>query len=329
MIKNRLIWTMMIGMATLLSTSSCHDADEETAEASQSETSLGERVPVVFNIPYINIVTRATDTSFEVGDALSVFAVDRSATGTDMLDNTNYAQNVKYVNSSSGFVAANEPIWQYRGETLRRDLIYYVIYPYKAMSYYGTSFPEFIFGIGQDQTSHDKYTANDLSIKKLASKSTNVELALDHMLTNIEIVITGISTPFTNASATLYSLRNRVKVQMNKLDEPNPITNMGGGYISDIYCEKLDQTATGCKFHAIVAPQQILQGQKLVVLNIDGNIYNLKATSQLQLASGKQYTFTYDLGGSSIRSDLGIGYGGTDDDGSQTPSSRVTTSVWE
>lgn len=328
MIKKRLIWAIMIGMATLLPTTSCQDADEETAEVPTADV-RGERVPVVFNIPYVNIVTRATDTSFEENDAISVFAVNKSATGTDAIAKTNYAQNVKYISKPSGFVAADEPIWQYKGNELSLDLTYYIIYPYRPMSSYGTSFPEFEFYIGQDQTTHDKYTANDLSIRKIASKATNVELTLDHMLTNIEIIVTGISASASNVSATLYSLRNRVKVEMNKLDGANPITNLGRGYIGDIYCEKIEQTTTRCKFHAIVAPQQIVQGQQLVNLNIDGNIYKLKATSQLQLASGNQYTFTYDLGDSSVRSDQGIGYGGTDDNGSQIPSSRVTTSVWE
>ena len=88
--------------------------------------------------------TRATETAFERGDEISVFAVDPN-TGTALKTSGNYADNERYTYDGSIFTAAGAGISISNANTA--GLAYYAVYPYSA-----STSNRMTFSVNKDQS---------------------------------------------------------------------------------------------------------------------------------------------------------------------------------
>jgi hypothetical protein len=75
---------MALAMGVSLFVSSCNENGENGIDDAR-----GELVPVVFDSPSINMITRATETEFGIGDAINITAVNKSVTQSDHIENEN------------------------------------------------------------------------------------------------------------------------------------------------------------------------------------------------------------------------------------------------
>ena len=140
--------------------------------------------PVSFRA-YINQPTRATETAFEKGDAISVFAVNPTSPIISLAPSGNYADNVEYVYNGTGFTASANAIKI--GEKNTTGLAYYAMYPYQrdASDYYK-------FSVCLNQTKYAEYTASDLCTAYAGpTTDANVMLEFNHRMSCIVVKFYG------------------------------------------------------------------------------------------------------------------------------------------
>lgn len=231
--------------------------------------------------PSFGQTTRATETAFENGDEISVFAVDPT-TGLS-LQTTNYADNVRYrYNSSTGlFNAVNSSIGISEANTT--GLAYYAIYPYIE-----NVAPVTRVTIGNDQSTHAKYSARDLCTA-YAAPTTNqqVDLTFTHRLCNIVIEIEG-----NNLASKTISMR-AANVMCTFLMDLNNNSFTCEGNKNEILMTSAYNNAYQC----IIPPQTITEGTTLFIATVDGKDYTFYLTSDVTFQSGRQYNYKVKLEG--------------------------------
>lgn len=173
------------------------------AAASCGEVPPGVDGPIDNSGPLFKITattsaySRATDTAFEVGDAISVFAskgsvvLPEGATAQEMMDAlanlSVWIDNGKFTKGESGFSGDKEYKW-YEGEEKSQI---FAFYPYNEkwattdVLLHGVN-----FCVQTDQTTHKGYTASDLmfaSLTDVAPTEESVQLAFGHLLSKIVV----------------------------------------------------------------------------------------------------------------------------------------------
>lgn len=173
------------------------------AAASCGEVPPGVDGPIDNSGPLFKITattsdySRATDTAFEVGDAISVFAskgsvvLPEGATAQEMMDAlanlSVWIDNGKFTKGESGFSGDKEYKW-YEGEEKSQI---FAFYPYNEkwattdVLLHGVN-----FCVQTDQTTHKGYTASDLmfaSLTDVAPTEESVQLTFGHLLSKIVV----------------------------------------------------------------------------------------------------------------------------------------------
>ena len=95
--------SIFVAALAILTAACSQDAEEFTKELNAKQSS----VPVSFNASFGNATTRATDTAFETGDMIGVWAVSSSAT---LKYSENFADNVTYRFTNGSFTPTNSGI---------------------------------------------------------------------------------------------------------------------------------------------------------------------------------------------------------------------------
>ena len=310
---------MALAMGMSLFVSSCNDNGENGIDDAR-----GELVPVVFDSPSINMITRATETEFGIGDAINITAVNKSVTDSENIESDNYADNVKYVCDGTEFIAEDKPILNYSNPKAANVLVYYATYPYKE-----NLTPQFTFSVGHYQNTNSSLSNSDLSMQKYASKAHNVNLQLKHMLCNVEIMITGTDLDQKMISGgRLVNMYHTVTADQNTQTVTTDLDS--NKRHSTIYGNVTRNSDTEYRFRAIVAPQTIEANQHFVSILLGSIELELRSVNAVTLKSGRKYIFAYNLDGNDVGSNLNVGYAGVDDIGNQTPAARmVSSSEWE
>ena len=269
----------------------------------QNQEQLPDMVPVTFcrMVPDIELQTRAAGNQFETDDPLGIFAVDSINSGSSRLMATgNYAENVRYEFDGSGFVCQGNPIMQFRDTPLL--LTYYVVYPYRA-----DITPTFRFETAANQSAHSSYTRSDLAMQKITTTDLQVELQLQHLMSNVDVAVCGtdINTHSVQVAVTNVALATWVNLNSQQAVATNDVT-------SQVQCELYEQTVNESKFHAIVAPQTLTQGNQAVVITLDGvsTVFDLPASYQLR--SNTQLSLVFDV--IEDDGDIVIRYGGVEEE---------------
>ena len=233
---------------------------------------------VLFN-PSLNEMTRATDTRFESGDRIGVFAVE--STGDDsrgiIATHGNYANNVEYRYDGSRFVPAATGIEVKKGTRL----YYTAVYPY-ATNYANA----FTFDVKTDQSVSRAFTQSDLCTASTnATDNSVVDLKFSHRLSKIVVRLTGTGWTSGNISVKLNSVLTSANIDLNTL-----AVNATGSKQDIVFAQ--DGTL---QYKAILPPQTIPVGEKLLTMSMNGVDYSVETLSAQEYRSGKQYEYTINL----------------------------------
>lgn len=223
----------------------------------------------------IKPISRATDTGFEAGDAIGVFAVEKTtANVSGKLLSSNYADNVKYIYSNGLFTGATSVIEQPTDKPL---MFYKAIYPYSS----GLK-NEFVFTVNTDQSTTSNYTMSDLMTADTeATNATSPHLVFSHKMSNIVINLQYEEKP--GGSEQLYF--NNVMVEAKANINENTFTAYGGT-MSVIASENGNNS-----FKVVLPPQTVAKNVTLFTLKIGSKSYTFSPKDELAWRSGMQYTY--------------------------------------
>lgn len=288
---------MMMAMAgALVLTGACSGGDDEPEPApSNPQTPSTPENPsagkdttttnpnpsgtyMVSFLPTLEGMTRATDTQFQSGDRIGVFAMKASAGDNRAIiaDNGNYADNVAYTYDGSKFTSTS-------GIELTADtrLFYTAVYPYAA-----NLANRFSFDVQTDQSTAAAQTASDLCTASTdATDAQVVDLKFSHRLSRLVINLSGDGWTGSSLSCKVRNVMTTASVNLNDL------TFVGTGAKQDITC-KADGTRS---YTVILPPQTVSQGEKLFTITMNGMEYSLDTQSAQEFRSGKSYEFNLGL----------------------------------
>ena len=259
--------TILVLLSPLLVVS-CGKESLDVAPESQTE------VQICFT-GAIGPSTRATDSDFESGDAIGVFAVEKTESNPDgLLLSSNHADNVKYSYSGGYFKGSTTDIKQITSQT---QMFYKAVYPYSS----GLK-NEFIFTVNTDQSTSSKYTLSDLmTAQTSATSSITPELTFNHKLCNMVISVCYEEKPSGTANLFFENVKSKVKVNLNE-----DSFNATG---SATRIKAMPYGTNG--YRLVLPPQTISKGTSLVKLTIGSTTYALSADNDINLKSGLQYTY--------------------------------------
>lgn len=241
-----------------------------------------EQNAVEFN-GYFGSATRATETAFEIGDAISLFAVDPQVS-YELKASGNYADNVKYTYAESGFKAGTKGV--VISESNKTGYAYYAVYPYAS-----NVDDSFTFTANSDQSSHAKYTASDLcTAYNEPTASQSVELEFFHRMSNVVVKFTGSNI----ASKGLVAELNNVVLGCNA--DLNDDTFLGTGSKQSV--EMYEQTDNN--FVAIIAPQRRYADEAFMTVTMNGSEYELTLARDIEFKSGYEVVFELKVSDDSI-----------------------------
>ena len=165
---------LLLAMASLILAASCSNKEEEIIPSNNGCT--------VFTAE-MKTLSRATETNFENGDKIGVFAVQAQAnTGTSLLPSGNYADNVCYTYNSGKFINAQGIV-----RPTDTGLRYYAVYPYTT-----PCGPTFKFNVKSNQNASGQYTLSDLctAVSDITSNK-EVDLVFSHRLSHVVVNLQG------------------------------------------------------------------------------------------------------------------------------------------
>lgn len=209
----------------------------------------------------INTGTKATELSFESGDAISVTAFS---------DGTVYADNVNYT-FAEGVFTSTSPIVE------NGELSYVAIYPALTTPYDN----EFTVGTYADQ-SGSNYTLSDLMTSTAeATSSLTPELSFYHNLSRLIVLVTS-DVDLTDAIVTVPNVFTSADAN---IAEGTFVANESGAQQDVI----MNTVTSGVSYQAIIVPQALTAGDDLVQITVDGKVYAATLESNATFVSGKQY----------------------------------------
>lgn len=227
---------------------------------------------------FINQATRATETSFEADDAISVFAVEPSA-NIKLEASGNYADNVKYIYDGSKFAADSKGIAF--DETYEEGLAYFAIYPY---SYSASS--KYTFTVKNDQSNYANYTASDLcTAYNEPTTDETVLLEFSHRLSNIIIKFQGENLASKNLSVEINDVYTSCDVDINAN------TYQAKGNRENIVMGE----ESGNTFHAIIVPQNVSADDTFMTVSLNGKQITLSLNNDTNFKSGRKHTYEFEI----------------------------------
>ena len=219
-------------------------------------------------------MTRATDTQFETGDLVGIYAStnDRG----QILPSGNYASNKKYVYNNRRFVPSAEGIPVYTEDNIWA-VNYYAVYPYRE-----NQTVSFTFVVNEDQSTHANYTKSDLMIGYNASTTADVMVPLyfRHMLSQVVIDASDAGLGGSMYSLVFLSDIDRVQVDIAKMTA----IRMGQGTkpLDIAMCN--DGTN---RYKAVMPPQKLVGKSVVAYVYINGKTRLVRLDNDINLHSGK------------------------------------------
>lgn len=223
----------------------------------------------------IKPMSRATDSGFETGDAIGVFAVEKTTGNVSgRLMSSNYADNVKYVYSNGLFSGATSVIEQPTDKPL---MFYKAVYPYSS-----DLRNEFSFAVGSDQSNSSSYTMSDLMTADTeATTEVTPHLVFSHKLSNIIINLKYEEKPGGSEQMFFNNVLVEAKANINE----NTFTAFGT-------TKTVIASGNGNNsFKVILPPQTIAEKVTLITLKVGSKTFTFFPESDFIWKSGMQYTY--------------------------------------
>ena len=224
----------------------------------------------------LDAMSRATDTSFENGDKIGVFAVKASDDDTRgfITNGGNAADNVQYQYNGNMFAPVSTGIKQPSGF----KYFYTAIYPYQPQA--GATFD---FAVKTDQRSSDNYTSSDLcTAYSSASDETIVPLKFGHRLSRIIVNINGEGWGGDDIKVSLQGALYTAAVNVNALE-----FTAYGNTTDLVFAPNGNRS-----FKLILPPQTFDKGVPFLSVIVNGKTYNVDTESAQTFHSGKSYEYT-------------------------------------
>ena len=233
--------------------------------------------------------TRASATSFEIGDKMGLYAVEYNGDEVAMLQVAgNFINNEALTYNASAWVGARTLYWS------EKPCDFYAIYPYQEPK----SIDTYLFDIATDQSSPETeyvlsgYEASDLmwaKATKVSREDGAVQLAFKHMMSRVVVKIErgenyegelpkGIDVHLYNTATTAEVDFAKGSLQQYAHSEKKTI--------------KMKQLS-GDTFAAVVVPQNIERRTPLVEITMEGIAYLLNYS--ISFRPGYQHTITVTL----------------------------------
>lgn len=238
----------------------------------EPEPDLEQPYEVSFAAKVNEMTTRATDTAFEDGDEISVYACYDAS-----LSSSNYAQNVRY-KYDKGLFESTYPI-SYPDKSAA--LTFYALYPY---GNYST--PEMRFSVSKNQDSEEAYMESDLmTASAVAKDKKTVDLKFSHRLAKISLVLNSDRMPAGEQSVKFCKVYTSLDADI----ADNRYTETGSK--SDVASCPDGKNA----FKVILPPQKIAAGSLFAEIRIGDKVYDWVAESDIYLSSGIEHVYTATL----------------------------------
>lgn len=246
---------------------SCEDRGEDDV------VGVNTPINITASIEIFDTPTRATDTSFEEGDAI----------GLHVVTSTPHHNNAKYTYSKGEFVAAQKTNW-YDSPSLKAHFIAY--YPYNTNAAYSAK-NGYTINLQSNQETAEAYKESDLMFAQAWSTPTKeaIHLPFKHILSKLVMLInnpTGeeiasVSVQNLSGSVTYNYLEEEIVTSTSKISfTPAPISMSG---------------KTG--YALIVAPQEAEESSIVVKTKSDKQFYFKLVSTTFE--SGKAYTLDLKL----------------------------------
>lgn len=223
----------------------------------------------------IKPMSRATDNGFETGDAIGVFAVEKTTGNVSgRLMSSNYADNVKYVYSNGLFSGATSVIEQPTDKPL---MFYKAVYPYSS-----DLRNEFTLAVDSDQSNSSSYTMSDLMTADTeATTEVTPHLVFSHKLSNIIINLKYEEKPGGSEQMFFNNVLVEAKANINE----NTFTAFGT-------TKTVIASGNGNNsFKVILPPQTIAEKVTLITLKVGSKTFTFFPESDFIWKSGMQYTY--------------------------------------
>lgn len=266
--NNKLLTSVGLGATLMLASCGGQKGDEPTPAIDEQGVSFAAE---------LQGVSRAGDTYFESGDAISVFAVATPSGSSVRLEEKNRYDNIRYVYDNGRFVAAEKPgiLKDYE-----ESLAYVAVYPYKS-----AASREFTFFGESDQRKEGAYTASDLcTAAASATESDDVELVFYHRMSQILFSVYGDDLA-GDLDVRFHDLSVSASVDLNELRFES---------IND-RVDILPAINGVNSWKAIVAPQVLKAGSMIATVTLNGKEYPLVLDNNVSLISGKAYEFSVTI----------------------------------
>lgn len=259
---------LMLALASFILVTSCSNKDSEIMPQ------VGETVDFTASM---KTVSRATETTFEEGDKIGVYAVNAQANTASILQPSgNYADNVRYTYNNGKFINAQGIV-----RPTDSGLRYYAIYPYTT-----PCGPTFKFNVKTNQNASGQYTLSDLctAVSDITSNK-EVDLVFSHRLSHVVVNLQGELLGTGTATVRLNNVNTGCDADLN--------ANTFTAYESrnTVYCADNGTNS----YKAIIAPQTIEDGSAFLTVSLNGKEHTLKASSDIRLTSGKQQVFNLTI----------------------------------
>ena len=237
----------------------------------------------------IGATTRSTNQNLQ-----SSQLVNGSTIGVYVTDEANsvICDNIKATaDGDGGFTYSRDLFWPVEGKAS--------IYAYGP---YQESFTKKLgeaatFTVAEDQTTDDGYLASDLVFglpvnkNPLEQTTSAVPLAFNHMLVKVNIsVVNDTQTSLEGATVSLKDIATTVTMN-TKTGEIGASSGKG-----TVKAATFPANATSYKCSAIIAPQKMTYGSKVVLLTLkNGSSMAATLHSDMDLKSGKTYNFSINV----------------------------------
>lgn len=229
--------------------------------------------------PSVSAMSRATETAFEHGDAISVFAV--KSDGNDvkgiLAESGNYADNAYYwYNGNTYRFTGKEAILQPEDGSA---LYYHAVYPYSSKVK-----SKFTFSVLPDAA--DSPSSPDLmTASTAATKESVVSLKFGHRLAKLIMTFQGEGLPAGDMTLLFKNVYTDVAVDLNAM------TFIATGTKGQVIASPNGTNS----FYAILPPQPLSKGTEIATVTINGKDYPVTMNNDAELASGKKLECTLTL----------------------------------
>ena len=309
--KAKNIFTLIFAAAALCACSSGDDGSPATPPPTEpTDPTPQAKLPINISTSLVQLSgTRVTDYTFEAGDKIGLYVVNRTAEGAaqPLKPTGNHVDNMAFTYSGTWTPAT--PIYWLDDKT---HADFYLYYPYRADM---DNVESMAVSLKADQSTEEAYKASDFlvgSATDVAPTEQAVSIASCHLMSQMLITLVP-GNGFTDETLAAADVSVKINAAMT-----NATVSLASATVSPTGAtSSITPLKTGdFNYKALVVPQEINAGN-LITVTVDGQDYNLPRT--ITLESGHLYRCTVTLSKTSNGinvsidrwQDDGVDYGGT------------------